>query len=236
MVLETRPHWSYLGRAPFAVLLAVGVAVAVLVVWPKAPVALGWVLLGLVGLSALWTAGRLVRWRSTVLAVTTSRLVQRSGVLARRGVEVRLERVNEISYEQSLTQRLVGTGRLYLEVGGDRGVVGFDHVRRPQALAAVLQQQVDRRMAAGRRTTGPSGPGPDWSPTGAPGSWAPARGSPVRGSPVWGSPGDTPPRGTMPGPRGSLSEQLLELDDLRRRGIVSEEEYAERRTRLLDRL
>lgn len=171
--MEARPHWSKLGWAPWAFAASVGALVATVVVWPGAPIAVGWVLLGLVAVAALWSAGRWLRWRSTVLVVTTSRLVQRSGMLARRGVEVRLERINEVSYEQSILERLMGTGRLYLDMGGGRGLVGFDHVRRPARLAALLQDRAGHVDAGARRR-----PDAGWSS---------------------GWPHDTPPSG-MPGP------------------------------------
>ncbi len=231
VVLETRPHWSYLGWAPAEVLVLVGGLVAVVVVWPQAPLSVGWALLGVVGLAVLWLARRVVRWRSTVLVITTSRLLQRTGLLARRGVDVRLERVNEISYEQSIPERLIGTGRLYLDVGGDRGTVGFEHVRRPRALAAVLHEQVDRRSSAAPGGSA-AAPGAPWAAGPGAGPGSPWSSSPA---PPPLSPDDTPPRGTSLAP-GSVAQQLIELDELRRRGILNEAEYAERRARLLDRL
>lgn len=221
MVLEIRPHWSFLGWDPLLVLATVGALVAVIVVWPSAPVAVGWVLLALVVLSSLWLAGGVLRWRRTVLVVTTTRLVQRSGVLARRGVEVRLEKVNEISYQQSIFQRLLGTGWLYLDVGGDRGVLPFSHVPRPAKVASVLHDYVDGRhrdqAPPGRVARIPA----DTPPTGM--AFSPPAGMP---------PGDNRPSSDSQ----SVTLQLLELDELRRRGILSEEEFAERKTRLLDRL
>src|SRR5579884_2973280 len=142
VVVEMRPHWSALGWAVPAAAGAPAAAIAVIVAWPSAPAAVGEGLLGLVVLGALWLGGRLLAWSRTWLVVTSARLVQHSGVLRRRGVEIRLARVNEISYEQSLLGHLLGTGKLCVEVGGERGLVCLDHVRRPAALAGVLHEQI----------------------------------------------------------------------------------------------
>jgi len=219
VVVEVRPHWSAVGRAIPAAAAAVAALIASIVVWPSAPVGVGEALLGLVGLTALWLGARLLRWSRTWLVITSARLVQRSGVLRRRGVEIRLTRVNEISYEQSLLGHVIGTGKLCIEVGGERGLMCFDHVRKPAALAGVLHEQIDAAGAA----ESSSSPAPD--------DTAPRRGRRQRD---WDDDA-TPPTGTVlpGGGSGSLSRRLVELDDLRRRGLLTEEEFAEQKARLL---
>ena len=221
VVVEVRPHWSALGWAIPAAAAAVAAVIAVIVVWPSAPVGVGEALLGLVGLSALWLGARLLRWSRTWLVITSARLIQRSGVLRRHGIEIRLTRVNEISYEQSLLGHVIGAGKLCIEVGGERGLMCFDHVRKPAALAGVLHEQID---AAGDAAA-------ESSSSRAPDHTAPRRRWRQR---AWGD-DDTPPTGTVlpGGGSGSLTRRLLELDDLRRRGLLTEDEFAEQKARLL---
>lgn len=221
VVVEVRPHWSALGWAVPAAAAAVGAVIAAVVVWPSAPVEVGDALLGLVVLSALWLGLRLLRWSRTWLVVTTTRLVQRSGVLRRHGVEIRLTKVNEISYEQSLLGHLIGAGKLCIEVGGERGLMCFDHVRKPAAVAGVLHEQIDAAAEAAADPFG--GRAPDH-----------VRRRPGWRRRDWGE-DDTPPAGTplqemTPGP---LSRRLVELDDLRRRGLLTDDEFAEQKARLL---
>jgi len=235
LVADVHPHWSFLGWTAIAVVVPVAALVALSVAWPAAPLVVAWILGAILALSMAWFAGRLVRWRSTQLVVTSSRVVQRSGVLGRRGLEVRLTRINEISYHQSILERLTGQGRLFLDVGGDRGVVAFNHVPRPAALAAVIHEQIED---------------PGMSRQSSPGAADPAgerRGSDARHHPPPGRDDteDTPPSGTSTaaiaahsagGSDRSAARRLIELDELRRRGILSEQEFAERRARLLDQL
>jgi hypothetical protein len=175
--------------------------------------------------SALWLGARLLRLSRTWLVVTNARLIQRSGVLARRGVELRLTRVNEISYDQSILGHLLGMGRLCVEVGGERGLFCVAHVRRPAALAGVLHEQIAALGTAGSAETG-----------------LVHRGPPVRRR--WRGEDDTPPTGTVVGApggergggaedEGRLSRRLTELDDLRRRGLLTDEEFADQKARLL---
>jgi len=217
VVVELHPHWTYLGRALPATVAAAAVVVAAAVAWPSAPVAVSDILLGVLVVCGLWLSGRVLRWRRTSLVVTTQRVVQRSGVVARRGVDVRLDRVNEISYHQTIRGRLLGTGELVVELGGEAGVVVFDHVPRPAALAGVLHEQISALR-----------PGPGGS-----GAWARHGGGSM---PL--PPADTPPAGMrrVAGRTGSVAEQLLELDELFRRGVLTEDEFTRKKAELLDRM
>ena len=234
VVLELRPHWSSLGWPLPALAAAVGALVAAVVAWPSGPVAVAYVLGALSALSALWLAGRWVRRSTTSLVLTTSRLVQRSGILGRRGRDVRLERINEVSYHQTIRQRLLGTGQLFVEVGGDRGELRFDHVPRPAAFAGELHEQLaalhnrrDRRDDRDLDRRGDRG-----------GARRDDRDLDRRGGGGRSLrfPDDTPPAGVPADVSPSVAQQLIDLDELRRRGVLSEEEYAAKRARLVDRL
>ncbi|MEX2658482.1 MAG: PH domain-containing protein [Acidimicrobiales bacterium] len=189
LVVDVRPHWRYfLGPA-----LLLGLAVGGLV----ASAAEGlheWLQLTLAGvtLAALaWFTGRYARWASTSFVVTTDRLIHRSGVLSKHGIEVPLERVNSVFSSQSLFERLLRSGDLVIESGGERGRQRFGDVPRPAAVQQEIYRQIEdnqRRMSTGRLV------------------------------------GD------------SVTDQLSRLDDLRRRGIVTQAEFDAKKTSLLDRL
>ena len=207
VVAELRPHWLFLGRPLGWAVLVVAATVALVVEVPSAPV---WVLVapltGL-GLLVLRLVGRLVRWRTTAVVVTTSRIVHRSGVLSRRGLDVRLDRVNEVSVRQGLLQRLVGAGTVVVETSGDAGVVALGQLRRPLEVQRLIEAQV----AAWHQP-----------------SWPPER--------AWGAT-PTPPGGVAgPVRPRSVAERLEELHELHRRGLVTDEELADKRRHLLDQL
>jgi uncharacterized membrane protein YdbT with pleckstrin-like domain len=222
IVVELHPHWAFLGWPLVVGAAAVVLAIAVVAVFPHAPVEVLYVLLVIVAVSALWLSGRLVRWFASSLVVTTQRIVRRSGVVARSGLELRLERVNQLSYHQSLAGRLFRSGELLVEVGGETGVVVFDHVPRPAAVQSVITEQINavhRRSAVLQRVG--SGPIEDTR-------------RPVESA-------DTPPSGIprvtgMPSGEGWVAARLVELDELRRRGILTDAEFATKKAELLARL
>ncbi|HXQ59471.1 MAG TPA: PH domain-containing protein [Acidimicrobiales bacterium] len=233
VVVDLRPHWAFLGWPLVATIAAVALAVAVEATVSNLPNGVLYVLLAAIGLTALWLAGRLLRWMTTSLVLTTNRIVERSGVFARRALEIRLDRINELSYHQSLTARLFRTGEVMVEMGGETGVVTFEHVPRPSAFQSLITEQMSARRDGLHR----GGP-----PAAAP--MAPAY--PTAGAPAPLS-DETPPRGTPPLSAGAVSgagagaglsvaDRLTQLSELRRRGVVTEAEFEAKKAQLLEQL
>jgi uncharacterized membrane protein YdbT with pleckstrin-like domain len=52
----------------------------------------------------------------------------RHGVLSRNGRDVPLTRVNDVSFNRSVVERLFGSGTLVIESAGDRGQVSLSDV------------------------------------------------------------------------------------------------------------
>ena len=236
VVVEIRPHWAFLGRPLVVAVGVVTLSIVVIVAFSKAPPAVLYILLVLVASSALWLVARLVRWFATSLVVTTTRIVQRSGVFGRTGLELRLERVNQLSYHQSISDRILRTGELHVEMGGETGVVVFDRVPRPAAVQSIITEQID---ALRHRSVVPVSSGPvDSGPVGSSHEDGAAGHPPHNGVAMSD---DTPPSGTArvsrpPHGEETVADRLVQLDELRRRGIVTDEEFASKKAELLDRL
>jgi membrane protein YdbS with pleckstrin-like domain len=232
VVVELRPHWAFLGwplvAAVAALVLFVGLDV---VAFPHAPVGVRYVLLAVLAVALVWLAGRTLRWVTTSLVLTTTRLLERSGVLGRRALEIRLERINELSYHQSLPGRVARTGELMIETGGESGDIMFEHVPRPSALQSLITEQIsafheNRRIRFGASPVPTDGPGApyheDTPPTGGP---------PVTAAGPAADPG--------PGRAGAaptVADRLMQLGELRRRGIVSAAEFEAKKAELLEQL
>lgn len=189
VVVDVHPHWWYLA-APVAVAV-ISLAAALAAAVEGAPsVARGLVLAVLV-LAFAWLVGRYLRWVTTSLVITTYRLVDRRGVLAKSGREIPLDHLSDISYRQSLFGRLIGEGDLLLESAGRNSKEVFSDLPRPAQIQNELYRQLNRRCA---RSSGG-------------GSAAP-----------------------------SIPEQIGQLDDLRRRGVITATEFETKKAQLLDRL
>ena len=159
MVLDLRPHWWELAGPSVALVAAIALAVAVASQSDKGYIRIPFLVLVLLAL--VWFLVRVARWTTTNLVVTTDRLVVRSGVIAKRGREIPLERINDLTVTQSVFKRVLGAGDLVIESAGERGQELFPACPRPSRVQNEIYRQMelarDRELARleGRRELSP---------------------------------------------------------------------------------
>jgi uncharacterized membrane protein YdbT with pleckstrin-like domain len=90
-----------------------------------------------------WLGVTWIKWVSTNLVVTTDRCIYRSGIVAKRGIEIPLERINTIFFEQGILDRMVGAGSLVIESAGEMGRQQFEDVKDPVNVQNVLYQEME---------------------------------------------------------------------------------------------
>ena len=140
--MAIRPHWTYLS-APLAVAtVVIGIGVALDVGFPHSSVTLHWIEGLVVAVPCLWLAVRVARWLTTSLVLTSVRLVEQWGVLSPEYAETPLSYVVSVLAVQSLVRRMLGTGRLELEIRGEHQIRRIDDVRKP----VILQRVIARRL------------------------------------------------------------------------------------------
>jgi membrane protein YdbS with pleckstrin-like domain len=150
VALDLRPHWwFFIGPA------AVGVPVLALLVGVSrlhgdARTAGWWVAAAAAVVWAVWLGGRLLRWQTTHFVVTSERIVFRSGVLAKHGRDIPLERVNDIASSQTFFERLIGAGDLLIESAGERGQQTFTDIPHPDDVQQEIYRQMEANAARGR--------------------------------------------------------------------------------------
>ncbi len=260
VVYQARPHWMALGW-PLVWVVVLPIALAALVVTvPATPLRVAEAMGAVTGLMALWLCGRIVRWLSSSLTVSTLRVIERAGVLSRRVTEIRLERIAELSTHQSLLALALGGGQLVVETGAADPAI-LDHVRRPARVQSIVTEQI-----ATRHRSSPSGASGGWYGPATPREdgrgfsegQAGRGGQPGRDGQwgwgerrAWGGVRDmaTPPAGTAavgaggtpelfggPPPGASVAERLATLAELHRRGLVDDAELTAKRAEILRQL
>ena len=156
VVLDLRPHWWYFSRhivtgVPLIAFVVGTVSISNsdvrdVVRWPVGLIVLVW---------ALWLSSQFVRWWVTYFVVTDQRVLYRTGVLARHGVEIPLERITNINYHQGIWERIIGAGDLDIESAGEEGDACFRNVRHPDDVSGVAVRDRDRADHQGEeRDTG----------------------------------------------------------------------------------
>ncbi len=150
IAVEVHPHWKYLAPPVGAGEVVVAGAVAAAVM--NGPPATSWAVLVALCVVILWLLVRYLRWRTISLVITNPRLIDRQGVLSRSGREIPLDQLTNISYRQTILDRIVGGGDLLLESAGRGREEVFPDVPRP----AFLQNEIYRQLSSSNRAAGPS--------------------------------------------------------------------------------
>lgn len=157
IVLDLKPHWWFLSKPVICVLLGVAASVILMLNLEGDLSFAALVPLGLTVVSLLWLVVRFLQWNTTSFVVTTERLVHRYGVLAKSGLEIPLERVQNIAFAQSVFERMLRSGDLLIESGGEGGQQRFSDIRSPSMVQNVIYRQIeaaqgrDHDRMAGRR-------------------------------------------------------------------------------------
>ncbi len=161
--VDLRPHWwFFIGPAVAGIpVVAIGFGVLQLDRDSDAfPLAV-WAYVALVAAWLVWLGQRLARWSTTHFVVTSDRIVFRTGVLAKHGRDIPLERVNDITSNQTFFERIIGAGDLLIESAGERGQQTFSDIPHPDHVQQEIYRQMEgnaaRAMSAGARP-GPSAP------------------------------------------------------------------------------
>ncbi|MBM3730839.1 MAG: hypothetical protein FJW44_08490 [Actinobacteria bacterium] len=147
LILDVHPHWWYFAQSG-------GAAVAALIAWYLGAVSIDggfmeWLpkVLGVVvALGLVWVGYEYLQWRFTNFAITSARVIYQEGLISRKGVEIPLERVNNVNFNQTIIERLLGAGDLLIESGGEDGQQRFTDIKRPQEVKKILLNYVQRRI------------------------------------------------------------------------------------------
>ncbi|HTW11072.1 MAG TPA: PH domain-containing protein [Acidimicrobiales bacterium] len=255
IAINVRPHWKFLFLPVLATVVVLAGAIAALIAqipqW--ALIAVGVVLLASLG----WLFARYLKWTTDVFIVTNERLIMRHGVLRREGREILLDRLTDISCNQTFFDRLLKCGDVLIESPGRDSPETFPDLPHPVSIQNEIYRLIEGRRGAisqggaGGWVPGPGGgqPGayPPAPPAGAayppsqfPGAPPPqpyvTGGAPSVPGPVATGQGGTFAEGADVQPGLTVAEQLSQLDDLRKRGIISRKEFAAKKAELLSRL
>lgn len=158
LVLRLHPHWKTLiGPVLVAVLVVAAALIAEVVIPSNSAVAVERLVVAAVAILAvmLWLIVPVLRWRTTTYELTTRRLRVRSGIVTRHGRDIPLARINDVSFEKGLLDRLLGSGRLVVESAGEHGQILLNDIPRVEFTQATLFRLVEeeqRRLERNERS------------------------------------------------------------------------------------
>jgi len=210
VALDLRPHWWFFSKH-----IATGIPLFIVLILLAAEthgtvekdLFILWAIVAVVW--AVWLGLKYLERNFTHFVVTDDRVIYRTGVLAKRGVEIPMDRINNINFHQGLFERFIGAGDLDIESAGRDGQSHFDDVWHPDG----IQQELYRQMEANAKKRA------GWGHSMAPAAAVPASSA--------AAPAPAP---------ASVPEQLQQLADLRDRGVITTAEFETKKAQLLERM
>ena len=169
IVENLHPHWITLVPATLWFVVICGAAGAAAYFAPDSGTGrtASWIAIAVLGIVLLvWLAfSPWVRWRTTHYVFTTHRVLIRRGVFTHTGRDISLQRINDVGFEQSLWDRMVGAGTLTIESAGEQGQEELENIPHSdqvqQTLNRLIEEDGERRarQAYGQFGAGSQGPG-----------------------------------------------------------------------------
>jgi uncharacterized membrane protein YdbT with pleckstrin-like domain len=137
LVLDLRPHPVALAMPALVTVVAL-----ILAAWlstTSIPTWIPWAAFVIVLLA--YPVRRLVWWLTSIFAVTTDRVIHREGWIAKRSMEIPLEAINDVRFEQGVFDRMIGAGSLIIQSASEHGRQEFEHIRHPEDVQKTIYEQ-----------------------------------------------------------------------------------------------
>ena len=160
LILDLRPHWIALVLPAIATIATIAV---MLILYDLFDERILDTIVGVAGLLflLLYPVRRVVDWATSHFVVTSDRIIHRRGFIAKYSMEVPLEAINDVRFEQGIFDRIVGAGTLVVQSASEAGRQVFDHIRNPEEVQRTIYHQGEmnqQRMMSGRPPAVPPPP------------------------------------------------------------------------------
>jgi uncharacterized membrane protein YdbT with pleckstrin-like domain len=152
LLLHRHPHWTTVIGA--LLLGAILTGIAAVGFWWFTVLALvsPWglilnIVLGVLLAVALiwWVFAPMIRWATTHFVITDQRVMYRTGVFTRSGIDIPLLRINTVQFEHGFIDRIFRTGTLIIESASD-DPLSFKHVPNVEKVHSLLYSQLNNAL------------------------------------------------------------------------------------------
>jgi uncharacterized membrane protein YdbT with pleckstrin-like domain len=145
IVREFRPHWRML-FVPFGWTVLLAAAVILTWIFPPDQHWFDWGVTAIAGVAwIVLGAYPFISWWFTLYVLTNERLIARSGIFSRHGLEIPLEQINDLSFHQSIIERVLRCGDLLIESAGEQGQSRFSNIPEPEQFHSLLYRVREER-------------------------------------------------------------------------------------------
>lgn len=141
-----------------------------------------------------------LNWYTSIFAVTSERIIHRKGWISKYSMEIPLEAINDVRFEQGILDRMVGAGTLVIQSASEQGRQVFEDIRHPEDVQKTIYHEGEKNKK--RMYLGDTGDGPSRGPAAAPSA-------------------------------PSVTSELERLAKLHTDGVLTDEEFAAQKAKIL---
>jgi hypothetical protein len=172
----------------------------------------GWIALVIAAVPGFELIRIILDWLNERYIITNRRVMEVKGIVNKHIRDSALEKVNDVELDQSVVGRLLGYGTVQIITGSDIGVNMFRRISNPVRFKREMlnaKEELGGEDQLVKRDQALSSTAPE-----------------VLGATT----------GTDPDSAASIPDLIAELDELRQKGIISDEEFQAKKKELLERL
>jgi len=146
LLIIIRKHWIKLILPMLAWLL-----LTIAILWWM-PTGIGLII---ILLAAIYPAVEYINWKYNLWAVTNMRVIDESGFFTRYSKESPLDKINNVSYDQTLWGRLFNYGHVEIQTAAEVGATDYYNVYHPKRLkdTITLAQAEYKNIQLGNQAT-----------------------------------------------------------------------------------
>jgi uncharacterized membrane protein YdbT with pleckstrin-like domain len=112
--------------------------------WEQANHILSWVVIALGVVLLLWgVIVPFLRWYTWTYTLTNKRIVEQRGILTRTGRVIPLSRINDVSFEKNLNDRILGCGTLVIHDASEQAGLELRDIPHIEDLHRTVTTLVD---------------------------------------------------------------------------------------------
>lgn len=148
LLLHRHPHWKTLAGAILvgvvltSITVVAGIALgAATITGPWAAILLIVLLIAWAVAMGWWVVAPFVRWATNHFVITDQRIMFRTGVFKRTGIDIPLLRINTVQFEHGFIDRILRTGTLIVESASD-DPLEFKHIPQVERVHSMLYSQL----------------------------------------------------------------------------------------------
>jgi uncharacterized membrane protein YdbT with pleckstrin-like domain len=139
LIFETRKHWFFL---IIPILIAMALIILSLYLYFLLEESKSWYL-AIPVVSVLYFIYRYYTWKNDLWAVTNIRVIDESGVFTINSKESPIDKINNVSYHQSVLGRILGYGDVQIQTAAEMGETSYSNISHPKRLKEALSSAME---------------------------------------------------------------------------------------------